>query len=255
MTAVRVGSGDVPVLATPEVLALAERAAVAAVAGRLPPDATTVGTAVELTHSAPTPVGGMVTATARLDTVEGRRLRFTVSVRDASGEVAAAVHTRVVVDRARFEATARERSHATEPVDTRRGLRVTDADHANLLMPPGAEDVARAFYAGVLGLIEVPKPEPLASRGGCWFQAEGIDLHLSGDPGFVPASKAHVGLLVADLDGAVGALDAAGAPVTRDDSVAGVHRLYTADPFGNRIELIQSGEGFRERRPRGPQAR
>ena len=60
---------------------------------------------------------------------------------------------------------------------------------------------------------------------------------------------------MADLDGAVGALDAAGAPVTRDDSVAGVHRLYTADPFGNRIELIQSGEGFRERRPRGPQAR
>jgi catechol 2,3-dioxygenase-like lactoylglutathione lyase family enzyme len=122
-------------------------------------------------------------------------------------------------------------------------------------MPPGGEAVARSFYAGVLGLPEVPKPDPLAARGGCWFQSEGIDLHLSIDPGFVPADQAHPGLLVADLDAAAAALEAAGAPVRRDDSVDGVHRLYSADPFGNRIELIQSGEGFRERRRSRPQAR
>ena len=115
-------------------------------------------------------------------------------------------------------------------------------------MPPGSEPAARVFYGDVLGLPEVPKPEPLASRGGCWFQGMGIDLHLSADEHFVPADKAHVGLLVADLAAAAAVLAAAGAPITTDDSVVGVHRLYTNDPFGNRIELIQSGEGFRERR-------
>jgi predicted thioesterase/catechol 2,3-dioxygenase-like lactoylglutathione lyase family enzyme len=245
MTAIALGSGDVLVLATPSVLALAERAAVAAVADRLPDGSTTVGVAAELTHSAPTPVGAVVTVTARLDSVEDRRLRFTIVLADPAGEVATVAHTRIVVDRDRFVSTARGRLGSDADAH---GLRLTGTDHANLLMPPGSEPAARAFYGDVLGLPEVPKPEPLASRGGCWFQGNGIDLHLSADVRFVPADKAHVGLLVADLDAAAAVLAASGAPVTTDDSVVGVHRLYTNDPFGNRIELIQSGEGFRERR-------
>ena len=106
MTAAAVGSGDVAVLATPIVLALAERAAVAAVAARLPEGRTTVGSSVTLGHVAPTPVGAVVTATARLDGVEGRRLTFWFSVADPAGEVARGTHVRVVVDRAAFEAAA-----------------------------------------------------------------------------------------------------------------------------------------------------
>jgi fluoroacetyl-CoA thioesterase len=113
MTARRVGSGDVSVLATPSLLALIERAAVAAVAGRLPPGQTTVGASVDLAHLAPTPVGASVAAIARVDRVNGRRLVFAVSVTDVAGEVARGRHVRVVVDRGRFEASAASR---TEPL-------------------------------------------------------------------------------------------------------------------------------------------
>jgi predicted thioesterase len=95
-------SGDVPVLGTPRVVALAEEATVAAVTESLPAGATTVGYQVQLTHLAPTPVGGKVTAEATLESIEGRRLTFRVSISDARGLVAAGRVTRVVVDRARF---------------------------------------------------------------------------------------------------------------------------------------------------------
>ena len=101
-TAVAVRSGDVPVLATPRVIALAEEAAVAAVEGTLAPGTTTVGYEVQLTHIAPTPVGGTVTADAVLESIDGRRLTFRISVTDARGLVAAGRITRVVVVRERF---------------------------------------------------------------------------------------------------------------------------------------------------------
>jgi predicted thioesterase len=101
-TAEAIGSGDVPVLATPRVVALAEQASVEAVADALDPGTTTVGYEVQLAHLAPTPVGGKVTAEATLEAVEGRRLTFRVSVNDVRGLVAAGRLTRVVVERARF---------------------------------------------------------------------------------------------------------------------------------------------------------
>jgi fluoroacetyl-CoA thioesterase len=101
-TAEAIGSGDVPVLATPVVLTLVERAAVAAVALHLEPATTTVGARVGLDHLSPTPVGARVSATARLDTVEGRRLRFSFEVSDARGVVARGIHIRVVVGRDAF---------------------------------------------------------------------------------------------------------------------------------------------------------
>jgi len=105
-TAVAAHSGDVAMLATPRVIALCEEAAVAAVAGHLATGETTVSMRVQLDHLAPAPVGDTVTAGAKLEKVEGRRLRFSVSVSDERGLVAAGKVTRVVVDRARFLDTA-----------------------------------------------------------------------------------------------------------------------------------------------------
>jgi predicted thioesterase len=101
-TAIALGSGDVPVLATPRVALLAEEATVLALEGRLPPGRTSVGDRVQLDHTAPTAVGGKVQAEAILESVEGRRLNFRVSVSDGHGLVAAGRITRVVVDRERF---------------------------------------------------------------------------------------------------------------------------------------------------------
>jgi fluoroacetyl-CoA thioesterase len=103
-TAEAVGSGMVPALATPRVLALMESAAVRAIADSLDLGTTTVGISAQITHSRPTPVGRMVEAEATLVTVAGRRLDFIASVVDGvSGTVVAnATHSRVVVDVARF---------------------------------------------------------------------------------------------------------------------------------------------------------
>jgi predicted thioesterase len=106
-TALSIGSGDVPVLATPRIIALAEEASVEAIGGELGPGTTTVGYEVRLAHLAPTPVGGKVTAEATLENVEGRRLTFRVSVNDARGLVAAGRMTRVIVVRDRFIERAR----------------------------------------------------------------------------------------------------------------------------------------------------
>jgi fluoroacetyl-CoA thioesterase len=105
-TAVALRSGDVPVLATPRVVALAEEATVAAVAGVLAPGRTTVGSRVELEHLAPSVLGATVVAQARLDQVDGRRLSFVVSVVDGATEVARGRVDRVVVERERFLARA-----------------------------------------------------------------------------------------------------------------------------------------------------
>jgi len=101
-TALAFGSGDVPVLGTPRVVALCEEASCAAIAGRLEAGHTSVGMRVQLDHLHPTAVGGSVTATAELERVEGRRLMFTVSVSDGRGLVAAGKLTRVIVDAERF---------------------------------------------------------------------------------------------------------------------------------------------------------
>lgn len=128
-------------------------------------------------------------------------------------------------------------------------VEIVGIDHVQLLMPTGGEAAARRFYADLLGLREVPKPTELAPRGGCWFVgAGGLAIHLGIDQRFIPAHKAHPGLIVVDLDSARRALVAAGARVVPNDSALSVRRCYTEDPFGNRIELIEAGDaGFTER--------
>jgi predicted thioesterase len=101
-TAIALKSGQVPVLATPRVVALCEEATCVAVSGALEDAETTVGMRVQLDHLAPTAVGGSVTADATLEKIEGRRLVFTVSVSDTHGLIAAGKITRVVVEVDRF---------------------------------------------------------------------------------------------------------------------------------------------------------
>ena len=118
--------------------------------------------------------------------------------------------------------------------------RVTGIEHVQLAMPPGQEQAARAFYAGLLGIPEVPKPPELAARGGCWFEAPGVKVHLGVEADFRPAKKAHPALLVDDLAAMTAVLAEAGLAVTPDDPVEGRARCYVSDPFGNRVELMQA---------------
>jgi fluoroacetyl-CoA thioesterase len=101
-TAIALGSGDVPVLATPRLVALCEQAAVAALEGQIEPGSTSVGMRVQVDHLMPTAIGSPVTAEATLEKVSGRRLTFTVSASDHRGLIAAGRVTRVIVDVERF---------------------------------------------------------------------------------------------------------------------------------------------------------
>lgn len=117
--------------------------------------------------------------------------------------------------------------------------RIVGIEHVQLAMPAGEEAAARAFYTGLLGLPERAKPPQLAARGGCWFEAPGVKVHLGVEADFRPALKAHLALLVDDLGVLQDALEAAGVAVIPDNPVDGRARFYVADPFGNRIELMQ----------------
>ncbi len=114
-------------------------------------------------------------------------------------------------------------------------------DHIQLAIPPGGEDLARAFYSGILGLTEVPKPPELAKRGGAWFAAGPIVLHLGVDPDFRAAKKAHPAFRCNEYAATVESLIARGVPVTPDEiPFDGMQHCYIADPFGNRLEIIES---------------
>jgi catechol 2,3-dioxygenase-like lactoylglutathione lyase family enzyme len=113
-------------------------------------------------------------------------------------------------------------------------------DHVQVAAPRGCEAEARAFYAGLLGLEELPKPETLRGRGGCWFRAGTGELHVGVEEPFAPARKAHPGFVVDDLSALAVRLRAEGIEVTPDETIPGVERAYVADPFGNRLELRQA---------------
>lgn len=116
---------------------------------------------------------------------------------------------------------------------------ITALHHVQLAMPHGREEEARAFYAGTLGMTEVPKPENLARRGGAWFSSGAAEVHLGVEDDFRPAKKAHPALLVDDLETFAERCSAAGYTLTTDEPLAGFERVYVYDPFGNRIELLQ----------------
>lgn len=109
-------------------------------------------------------------------------------------------------------------------------------DHVQLSYPPGGEAEARRFYGEVMGLTEVPKPEPMRARGGMWFDG---GIHLGVEPGMKPQQKMHPALVVDDLDALLARLATAGCEWKPSDELPGVRRGHTRDPFGNRIELIE----------------
>ncbi|WP_301750370.1 VOC family protein [uncultured Erythrobacter sp.] len=117
-------------------------------------------------------------------------------------------------------------------------MAIIGLDHVQLAIPAGGEDQARAFFVGLLGMTEVPKPANL-SPSGCWFTGGAVSLHIGVDPDFRPATKAHPALLVDDLRGLRARLVQAGCATRDDKPVAGYARFFTEDPFGNRIELMQ----------------
>jgi RimJ/RimL family protein N-acetyltransferase/catechol 2,3-dioxygenase-like lactoylglutathione lyase family enzyme len=117
--------------------------------------------------------------------------------------------------------------------------RIVSIEHVQLAMPRGEEDKARGFYSGLLGLPEVAKPAELAKRGGVWFERGAVKVHLGVEAEFRAAKKAHPAFLVHDLEGLVQRLREAGVEVVDDGLLPGYGRVYVADPFGNRLELME----------------
>ncbi|BDT57441.1 glyoxalase [Massilia varians] len=117
---------------------------------------------------------------------------------------------------------------------------IAGIDHVQVATPPGADEAARAFYGGVLGLTEIPKPAPLNASGGLWFQTGTGQLHIGGQAGFVPAKKAHPAFVIEDFDDYCALLRERGVTVREEVQVDGRRRAGIEDPFGNRIELIEA---------------
>jgi catechol 2,3-dioxygenase-like lactoylglutathione lyase family enzyme len=116
---------------------------------------------------------------------------------------------------------------------------VVALDHLQLAMPRGREAEARAFYCDILGLHELTKLANLAARGGVWFQLGTQQLHLGVEGDFRPAKKAHPAFLVRDLAGLSARLEQSGFKPYEDEPLHGYKRCYVADPFGNRLELME----------------
>jgi catechol 2,3-dioxygenase-like lactoylglutathione lyase family enzyme len=110
-------------------------------------------------------------------------------------------------------------------------------DHVQLAAPAGCEEEARRFFGELCGLEEVPKPEPLAGRGGVWFRCGHQELHVGVEQQFSPSRKAHPAFRVgtaADLQ----VLAERIGEVRWDDDLPGYERFYASDPFGNRLEFL-----------------
>jgi catechol 2,3-dioxygenase-like lactoylglutathione lyase family enzyme len=113
-------------------------------------------------------------------------------------------------------------------------------DHVQIAMPVGGEAQARAFFGALLGLEELPKPDDMAGRGGCWFVVGDYQIQLGVEIGFRPAKKAHIALQTSDLPKLRARFEAAGYATVDDVPVEGRHRFFSVDPFGNRIELVEA---------------
>jgi catechol 2,3-dioxygenase-like lactoylglutathione lyase family enzyme len=121
-------------------------------------------------------------------------------------------------------------------------------DHVQLAAPEGCESEARAFYGGVLGWPEMPKPESLRHRGGVWFRCGAHEVHIGVQRDFVPARKAHPAFRVRNPEALRERLVASGVRPADDDARtdAGIRRFYVSDPFGNRIEFLEWREADRQ---------
>jgi catechol 2,3-dioxygenase-like lactoylglutathione lyase family enzyme len=116
---------------------------------------------------------------------------------------------------------------------------ILEFHHLQIAIPKGGEAAARQFYGAGLGMREVEKPEVLRARGGLWFEAGSVRLHLGLEEPFVAAKKAHPGLRVGSLAQAEAALQAKAISFRRDQDLPEMRRIYLEDPFGNRLELLE----------------
>jgi catechol 2,3-dioxygenase-like lactoylglutathione lyase family enzyme len=119
-------------------------------------------------------------------------------------------------------------------------FRIAHLDHFQIAAPVGCEAAAREFYGELLGMREIVKPESLRSRGGCWFQCGSQQLHIGVERDFRPAKKAHPAFSAKHLDELRQALLARGFEVRENTSIPGVRRFHTEDPWGNRLEFLES---------------
>jgi len=119
---------------------------------------------------------------------------------------------------------------------------VKGIDHIQVAAPKGSDEEARMFYGDLLGMNELEKPESLKGRGGCWFQCGFQEVHVGIEETFHPSKKAHPGFITEDLKGLQKTLLAAGYTVKEDVPIAGRNRIFTEDPFGNRIEFLEFGK-------------
>jgi catechol 2,3-dioxygenase-like lactoylglutathione lyase family enzyme len=110
--------------------------------------------------------------------------------------------------------------------------------HVQLAIPPASEQECRRFYVDVLGMSEVRKPAVLATRGGLWVRADRLEIHLGVEQDFRPASKAHPGILVTNLDALARRLEDKGVEVIWDGNFPGFRRFYAFDRVGNRLEFM-----------------
>lgn len=112
--------------------------------------------------------------------------------------------------------------------------------HAQITIPTGAEENARRFYCGVLGLPETPKPDSLAGRGGFWLEVGGQQVHVGAEDGVErAATKAHLAYRVDDLEAWRERLAGEGIAALEGVPIPGYARFEFRDPFGNRVEMIQ----------------
>jgi catechol 2,3-dioxygenase-like lactoylglutathione lyase family enzyme len=112
-------------------------------------------------------------------------------------------------------------------------------DHIQLAAPKGCEETAREFFSGILGLIEVEKPEELKKRGGAWFEFGSFQLHIGVEEPFLPAKKAHPAFVVENIEELKAHLSIKGVTYSEDELLPGASRIHLHDPFGNRLEILE----------------
>ncbi len=112
--------------------------------------------------------------------------------------------------------------------------------HVQVSIPVGSESQACAFYCGVLGLDETPKPESLAGRGGFWLKLGCFQIHFGTEDGIERSkTKSHIGYLVEGLEDWRAKLIAANCTIIEGIPIPNYRRFEFRDPFGNRVELLE----------------
>lgn len=118
---------------------------------------------------------------------------------------------------------------------------ILKVQHAQITIPKGAETEARKFYCDFLGLEEIPKPESLQSRGGFWMQLADFQIHVGTENNFDRTkTKAHLAYEVESLEAWREKLENYGIKIIEGVPIPGCNRFEFRDPFGNRVEFLES---------------